>query len=125
MNYEKLIQKTEVQIGSKTFCISKIPAIEATAIYPSVAKYYSDYGLLGLTMFDMELTKRILSYTAAYNNGAWESLDLDSRIAQSLPDQSDLKKLTIMMVKENWGFLTDGSLRDLLGLAEEAEESGS
>ena len=124
MNYEKFIQKKEVQIGDKTFCISKIPAIEATAIYPSVAKYYSDYGLLGLTMFDMELTKKILSYTAAYNNGAWESLDLDNRIAQSLPDQHDLKKLTIMMVKENWGFLTDGSLRDLLGLAEE-EESGS
>ena len=125
MNYEKFIQKKEVQIGDKTFCISKIPAIEATAIYPSVAKYYSDYGLLGLTMFDMELTKKILSYTAAYNNGAWESLDLDSRIAQSLPDQRDLKKLTVMMVKENWGFLTDGSLRDLLGLAEEEAESDS
>ena len=125
MNYEKFIQRKEVQIGDKTFCISKIPAIEATAIYPSIAKLYSDFGLIGLTMFDVELTKRILSYTAAFNNDAWEVLDLESRITQSLPDQNDLKKLVMMMVKENWGFLTDGSLRDLLGLAEEEAESDS
>lgn len=123
MNYEKFIQKKEVKIGDKTFCISKIPAIEATAIYPSIAKYYSDYGLLGLTMFDVELTKKILSYAAAYNNGAWEVLDLDSRIAQSIPDQRDLKKLVMLMVQENWGFLTDGSLRELLGVP--AEETAS
>lgn len=123
MNYERFIQKKEVQIGDKTFCISKIPAIEATAIYPSIAKYYSDYGLLGLTMFDVELTKKILSYAAAYNNGAWEVLDLDSRIAQSIPDQRDLKKLVMLMVQENWGFLTDGSLRELLGVP--AEETAS
>ena len=125
MNYEKFIQKKEVQIGEKTFCISKIPAIEATAIYPSIAKYYSDYGLIGLTMFDVELTKKILSYAAAYNNGAWEVLELETTISTSLPDQSTLKKLVMLMVKENWGFLVDGSLRELLGLAEVEEESGS
>ena len=43
MNYEKLIQKKEVQIGDNTYCISKIPAIEATEIYHSIEKYYSDY----------------------------------------------------------------------------------
>lgn len=125
MNYEKFIQKKEVQIGDKTFCISKIPAIEATAIYPSIAKYYSDYGLIGLTMFDVELTKKILSYAAAYNNGAWEVLELETTISTSLPDQSTLKKLVMLMVKENWGFLVDGSLRELLGLAEAEEESAS
>lgn len=125
MNYEKFIQKKEVQIGDKTFCISKIPAIEATAIYPSIAKYFSDYGLIGLTMFDVELTKKILSYAAAYNNGAWEVLDLETTISTSLPDQGTLKKLVMLMVKENWGFLVDGSLRDLLGLAGAEEESGS
>lgn len=123
MNYEKLIQKKEVQIGDNTYCISKIPAIEATEIYPSIAKYYSDYGLIGLTMFDVELTKRILSYTAAYCNGEWKSLDLNTSITIALASQYDMKKLVMLMVKENWGFLIDGSLRELLDVP--AEETAS
>ena len=123
MNYEKLVQKKEVQIGDNTYCISKIPAIEATEIYPSIAKYYSDYGLIGLTMFDVELTKKILSYTAAYSNGEWTSLDLNTSINNALASQYDMKKLVMLMVKENWGFLMDGSLRELLDVP--AEETAS
>ena len=123
MNYEKLIQKKEVQIGDNTYCISKIPALEATEIYPSIAKYYSDYGLIGLTMFDVELTKRILSYAAAYRNGEWVVLNLNSDINLALANQYDMKKLVMLMVKENWGFLMDGSLRELLDVP--AEETAS
>lgn len=123
MNYEKLIQKKEVQIGDNSYCISRIPAIEATEIYPSIAKYYSDYGLIGLTMFNLDLTKKILSYTAAYRNGEWVVLDLNSDINLALANQYDMKKLVMLMVKENWGFLMDGSLRELLDVP--AEETAS
>lgn len=120
MNFNDFIQKKEVQIGNKTYCISKIPAISATQIYPKIAKYYSDHGVIGLTMFDIALTKELLSYSAAYNNGAWEVLDLDSTINASFESQFDMKKLVSVIVKENWGFLTDGNLLELLGI-EEAE----
>lgn len=125
MNFNDFIQKKEVQIGNKTYCISKIPAISATQIYPKIAKYYSDHGVIGLTMFDIALTKELLSYAAAYNNGAWEVLDLDSTINASFESQFDMKKLVSVIVKENWGFLMDGSLLDLLGVAEAETESGS
>lgn len=120
MNFNDFIQKKEVQIGNKTYCISKIPAISATQIYPKIAKYYSDHGVIGLTMFDIALTKELLSYAAAYNNGAWEVLDLDSIINASFESQFDMKKLISIIVKENWGFLLDGHLLELLGI-EEAE----
>lgn len=123
MNFNDFIQKKEVQIGNKTYCISKIPAIQATQIYPKIAKYYSDHGVIGLTMFDIALTKELLSYAAAYNNGAWEVLDLDSIINASFDSQFDMKKLVSIIVKENWGFLTDGNLLELLGIEE--VEAGS
>lgn len=125
MNYEKFIDKKEVQIGDKTFCISKIPAIEATVIYPKIAKYYSENGVIGLTMFDLDLTKKILSYTAIHNGDDWDVLDLETRINRAFDSQFDMKKLVMLMVQENWGFLTDGSLLDLLGVPEEATELGS
>lgn len=125
MNYEKFIDKKEVQIGNKTFCISKIPAIEATIIYPKIAKYYSENGVIGLTMFDLDLTKKILAYTAVHNGDDWDVLDLDTRINRALSNQFDMKKLVMLMVQENWGFLTDGSLLDVLGIQGVEAESGS
>lgn len=92
MKYDRLLSKKEVKIGNKDYCISKIPAIEATAIYPQIAKYYSENGLIGLTMFDIGLTKQILSYTAAYNNGVWEELELESIINASFESQFAMKK---------------------------------
>lgn len=118
MNFNDFIQKKEVQIGDKTFCISKIPAIQATQIYPRIAKYYKDHGVMGLTMFDLALTKELLSYTAAYNNGKWEVLELDQIINASFESVFQMKKLVSILIKDNLGFLMDGSLLDLLGMAE-------
>lgn len=125
MNFNDFIQSKELEIDGKKFCISKIPAIQATEIYPRIAKYYADHGVLGLTMFDLTLTKNLLSYAAFHNGTSWEVLEFESVINRAFDSQFQMKKLISTIVKENWGFLTDGSLLDLLGVAEAETESGS
>lgn len=125
MNFNDFIQSKELEIDGKKFCISKIPAISATQIYPKIAKYYSDHGVIGLTMFDVALTKELLSYAAFHNGTSWEVLEFESVINRAFDSQFQMKKLISTIVKENWGFLLDGNLLGLLGIEEVETESGS
>lgn len=125
MDYAKFIKPKEVVIDGETYAISQIPALEAQEIYREVAKSYKDYGHIGLTMLPTGVVRAILSYVAIRVDDNWFSLDTETRINGYMKGKNAvLARLCVAMVKENWGFLTDGSLLDVLGL-EEAVESES
>lgn len=123
MEYSKFIKPREVEIGGTTFAISQIPAINAQEIYPVVAECVKENGVLGMTMIPLRACREILSYVAIRIDDTWFSLDTESRVNNYLSDKSTMAKIIVLMVKENWGFLADGSLLDVLGLEE--AESGS
>ena len=122
MEYGKFIKPREVEIGGTTYAISQIPAIESQDIYRIVAKSVSDNGIIGMTMLPIHQVKTILSYVAVRIDDQWFSLDTDMRINNYLVDKSVMEKLIVLMIRENWSFLADGNLLDVLGI-EEAEES--
>lgn len=121
MDYSKFIRPKEVEIGGKTYAVSQIPAIESQEAYRDVAKVVREYGPLGMTMLPVGALRDILSYTAVRVNDSWFSLDTESRIDSYLTDKADMNRLVVAMVRENWGFLTDGTLLDVLGLGEGGE----
>ena len=120
MDYSKFIQPRDVKIGKREFSVSKIPAIPAIPIRNEVVRLVREYGLLGLSMADVELTKSLLQYTAVRNeNNDWLVLDSASRIDSTFEGSNgDLLSLTVEMIRENFGFFVDGSLPVLLGTAE-------
>ena len=122
MEYGKFIKPREIEIGGTTYAISQIPAIESQDIYRIVAKSVSDNGIIGMTMLPIHQVKTILSYVAVRIDDQWFSLDTDMRINNYLVDKAVMEKLIVLMIRENWSFLADGNLLDVLGI-EEAEES--
>ena len=118
MDYSKFIKPREVEIGGETFSISQIPAIESQGLYRVVAKSISENGLIGMTMLPVETVRGILAYVAAKTNDQWFSLDTESRINGHVSDKATMQKLVVAMIRENWGFLVDGSLLDVLGVQE-------
>lgn len=125
MDYTKFIKPKEVVLDGETYAISQIPALEAQEIYREVAKSYKDHGLIGFTMLSQGTVREILAYVAVRVDDNWFSLDTETRINGYLQGKKAVQaRLLVLMIKENWGFLTDGSLLDVLGL-EEAEESES
>lgn len=126
MEYAKFIKPREVSVGDRTFALSQIPAAEAQDLYNVVAKSISDNGLIGMTMLPSGVQRAIMSYVAVKTGEEWFPLDTQTRIDSYLTDsKSDMARLTVLMVKENWGFLADGSLLGVLGLPEVEEGSGS
>lgn len=125
MDYTKFIKPKEVVLDGETYAISQIPALEAQEIYREVAKSYSEHGLIGFTMLSQGTVRAILAYVAVRVDDNWFSLDTETRINGYLQGKKAVQaRLLVLMIKENWGFLTDGSLLDVLGL-EEAKESES
>lgn len=128
MDYGKFISAKEVEIGGRKFAISQIPSVESVnSVYPAVAKSIQANGILGLTMLDFGVIRTILKYTAIrLDSGDWHSLDIDTRISDTFDGKfRDLQTLVVAMVKENYGFLTDGNLHEVLGLQEADQVSGS
>ena len=122
MEYGKFIKPREIEIDGTTYAISQIPAIESQDIYRIVAKSVSENGIIGMTMLPIHQVKTILSYVAVRIDDQWFPLDTDTRINNYLVDKSVMEKLIVLMIRENWSFLADGNLLDVLGI-EEAEES--
>lgn len=126
MNYDKFIGAKEIEIGGRKFAISRIPAIAAqTSVYPVVAKSVQMHGVLGITMLDSQTVREILKYTAVrLDDGSWLELDIDTRIDDTFTNSfKELVKLVVSMVRENFGFLTDGNLHEVLGIV--GAETGS
>ena len=121
MEYSKFIKPKEIAIGETTFAISQIPALESQEVYRVVAKSVKDEGFIGMTMLPTDIVRAMLAYTAVNVNGTWFPLDTAQRIDGYLQDKKALVTLIVAMVRENWGFLADGSLLDVLGLPGEAE----
>ena len=120
MNYENLILPKTKNIGNRSFTISKIPALVAqTAVYPSVVKALSDNGAVGVTMLPSSVVKTILRYVAIKeDDGTFSILDNDAKIGEVFDlNFGSLSAVVAAMCTENFGFLTDGSLREVLGEA--------
>lgn len=124
MEHSKFIRPREITVGEKTFTVSQIPAIDAQDIYTDVARSIKDNGLIGMTMLPQHVVKSILAYTSAKVNDDWFVLDTEQRLRNYIPDSKTMNILVVNMIKDNWGFLADGNLLDVLGL-EEAEETAS
>lgn len=122
MEYGKFIKPREVEIDGTTYAISQIPALESQDIYRIVAKSVADNGVIGITMIDSHTARTILSYVAVRIDDQWFSLDTEMRINNYLINKNTMERLIVLMVRENWGFLIDGNLLDVLGM-EEAVES--
>lgn len=125
MNYNDFIQPREVTIGNRCFAVSKIPALVAQSeIYPAVAKALSSDGSLGITMLPTRVVSAMLAYTAQRKeDGNWFELDSVDRVNRVFSDIKDMHRLVAEMTKENFGFLIDGSLREVLGVLEAEAES--
>ena len=122
MDYSKFIKPRDLEVGGKTYAISQIPAIESQEIYREVAKCVKEFGPIGMTMLPAGALRAILSYVAIRVNDSWFPLDTESRVDSYIADKADMNRIVVAMIKENWSFLTDGNLLDVLGLVE-AEES--
>ena len=122
MEYGKFIKPREVEIDGTTYAISQIPALESQDIYRIVAKSIADNGVIGITMIDSHTARTMLSYVAVRIDDQWFSLDTEMRINNYLVNKNTMERLIVLMVRENWGFLIDGNLLDVLGM-EEAVES--
>jgi hypothetical protein len=121
MEYGKFIKPREVEIDGTTYAISQIPALESQDIYRIVAKSVADNGVIGITMIDSHTARTILSYVAVRMDDQWFSLDTEMRINNYLVNKNTMERLIVLMVRENWGFLIDGNLLDVLGMEEAAE----
>lgn len=125
MNYESFISPKDIKIGSRTFAVSRIPAFYAQQnVYPAVVESTKSLGIFGVTMLPMSVVVKMLSFTAVrQEDGKWRELDSEDVINKAFPDIADMHALLIQQTKENFGFLFDGRLLEVLG--EVAGETGS
>lgn len=114
MEFNKFIDTKEIEIDGKQFAVSRIPAMACVPIFSEIIKAYSDNGPLGLTMLPRDVVKTFLSYSAVKVGQDWLVLDTEMFINQTFTDFKTLESLILFIVKENFSFLSDGSLAKLL-----------
>lgn len=123
MDFKSFIQPKTCEIGGREFTISLLPAFTAKKVYQEVVKTIQDNGEIGKTMLSDDIVKILFAHAAVVNDKCEnEVLSLPSVIEKYLVKYSDFIDLTVKMLDYNFSFLTDGSLRNLLGLPAEAEE---
>ena len=124
MEYEKFIQPKEMEIGGRKFAISKIPAIQAQAIYPAIAKSVKENGLLGMTMLPVDVVRNIMSFAAVKSGEAWFCLGNDEMLADTFKDNfGDMQKLLVIIEKHTYDFFVSGDLLDELAEAEATDSA--
>ena len=124
MEYEKFIQPKEMEIGGRKFAISKIPAIQAQAIYPAIAKSVKDNGLLGMTMLPVETVRSLMSFAAIQNGEHWFTLGNDEMLTNTFKDNfGDMQKLLVIIEKHTYDFFVSGDLLDELAAAEATDSA--
>lgn len=120
MRYENFLEPKNITIGGREFCISKIPALQAQELYVDIMKESDGLGNLGFTMLKRDTIKRIFGFVAVKaDSGSWVVLDIDTAIDTYCSDLSVLHEVVINMIKENYGFLFNGSLLNLLEALEQ------
>ena len=127
MKYEQFIQPEIINVGDREFAISKIPAFQAKSVYNDLVVKIRDNGDIGKTMLSDESIKTMFRFCAVRNdNGEMQVLETVSAIEQFCVDTKMFVELMLKIEDYNFDFLTNGTLRDLLGLpAEGATESAS
>ena len=124
MDYEKFIQPKEMEIGGQKFAVSKIPAIQAQAIYPAIAKSVKENGLLGLTMLPVDVVRSLMSFSAVKNGEHWMPLGNDEVLADTFKDNfGDMQKLLVSIEKYTYDFFVSGDLLDELAAAEATDSA--
>lgn len=125
MTYNQFIQPEIVDIGGREFAMSKVPAFQAKAVYADLVNCIRDNGDVGRTMISDESVKALFRHCAVRrDDGEMQVLDSVATIEKYLVETKDFITLLVKMQDYNFGFLTDGTLRELLGLpAEGATES--
>lgn len=124
MDYEKFIQPKELEIGGQKFAISKIPAMQAQAIYPAIAKSVKDNGLLGLTMLPIDIVRSLMSFAAIQNGEHWFTLGNDEMLANTFKDNfGDMQKLLVNIERYTYDFFVSGDLLDELAAAEATDSA--
>ena len=124
MDYEKFIQPKELDIGGRKFAISKIPAVTAQAIYPSIAKAVKEHGLLGMTMLPVETVRSLMSFAAIQNGEHWFTLANDEMLTNTFKDNfGDMQKLLVIIEKYTYDFFVSGDLLDELAAAEATDSA--
>lgn len=126
MKHDKLILAKEVEIGGRTFAISKIPATRAIEIYNVIGDSVNKHGVLGLSILPPSVIKQILAYVNLYDGGDWIEFGTDGVIDSVFrEDFGALQQVVIAMVKENFDFFVSGKLLDALAAGETAAETES
>ena len=127
MRYEDLKLPTEVEVEGRVFAISRIPALAAIPLYDVICDTYVQKGVLGLTRLPLATQKALLGFCAYKNDaGEWAEFATDTRINNCFERIDSLELLLLRLIKENFGFLTDGSLLEKLVEADPlAKASGS
>ena len=124
MDYEKFIQPKEMEIGGQKFAISKIPAIQAQAIYPAIAKSVKENGLLGLTMLPVDVVRSLMSFAAVKNGEHWMPPGNDEVLADTSKDNfGDMQKLRVSIEKYTYDSFVSGDLLDELAAAEATDSA--
>lgn len=127
MKYDQFIQPEIIDVGGREFAISKIPAFQAKIVYADLVNQIRENGDLGKTMLTDESVKTMFRFCAVRrDDGEMQVLETVSLIEQYCPETKVFLELMLKIEDYNFSFLTDGTLRDLLGLpAEGATESAS
>ena len=115
MQYNDLKDPVEMEFGGRMFAISRIPALKAVPIFDVVSAAVSERGVMGLTSLPVATQKAILQFVLVRGeDGTWSGFETDSRINNAFAKFETLIAVVLAMVRENFGFLTDGRLPDLL-----------
>lgn len=114
MSIDDYIDKSEIDIDGHKFIISSIPAVQAQEIYGDIVRETNDIGDIAMTFLPMPVATRLLAYAAFNDEGTWFSLEEEYRINKACPNTMTLIKLEAAMIRKNFGFLFDGSLREVL-----------
>ena len=116
MDYDKFIDTKEIEIEGKRFATSLIPALSAQGIYGDIVRATTDVGDIGMTFLPISVAKKLLSYAAYYNpgNGMWTPFHSEDDINREFPSVTALIEFECAMIRRNFGFLFDGSLRKVL-----------
>ena len=127
MTYQQFIQPEHFDLNGRDFVMSKIPAFQAKSVYADIVNSVRDNGDIGRTMLTDESVKTMFRFCAVQKeDGEYQILDSVATIEKYLINTKDFVTLMLKVEDYNFGFLTDGTLRDLLGLpAEGATESVS
>lgn len=114
MTVDEFIEVEDLTIDGGKFRISRIPAVQAKAIYGGIMRATDDVGDVGMTFLPIELSKQLLSFAAYFEDDMWLALDSEDRINSAFPLLENLIKLETAMIKKNFGFLFNGGLRKVL-----------